>query len=174
MNQNKRMKTKYYQWQLLAQKGGECGMCHQHAATLTVDHIIPMWFLTGVGFLNDIIWNDEENFQLVCRPCNILKGGRFYLRNPKTLPLMRKYMAMLEKEYAGLPPITHYPPPPVPAVLLHGSVGTPKPPVEMISPQPSPEAPATQPDPVSSEPDVVVSADSMLEALEIGEAFEGN
>jgi hypothetical protein len=59
---------------------------------LTLDHIIPVSFLTqqlGATVEETFDW---DNFQALCRRCNTLKAGRFDLSNVKTKPLLLKYV----------------------------------------------------------------------------------
>lgn len=67
-----------------------CVRCNSHQ-DLTIDHIIPVSFLTtqlGATIEETFDW---ENFQPMCRKCNTLKAGRFDLSNEKTKPLLIKY-----------------------------------------------------------------------------------
>lgn len=67
-----------------------CVRCNSHK-DLTIDHIIPVSFLTtqlGATVEETFDW---DNFQSMCRKCNTLKAGRFDLSNEKTKPLLIKY-----------------------------------------------------------------------------------
>jgi 5-methylcytosine-specific restriction endonuclease McrA len=67
-----------------------CKRCMSHT-DLTIDHIIPVSFLlTQLGATVNETY-DWDNFQVLCRPCNTLKAGRFDLSNPKTKELLIKY-----------------------------------------------------------------------------------
>jgi 5-methylcytosine-specific restriction endonuclease McrA len=61
---------------------------------LTVDHIVPVSFLQQIGF-HEAIQEDDENFSMLCRTCNTFKGGRIDLANPRTKPLLKKYVDAL-------------------------------------------------------------------------------
>jgi 5-methylcytosine-specific restriction endonuclease McrA len=63
---------------------------------LTVDHIIPVFFLQQLGLDEEAV-NDEENMEDLCVLCNRYKGGRIDMRNPKTIPLLKKYITKLER-----------------------------------------------------------------------------
>lgn len=86
-----------YKLQNRENKFGECAKCKE-LRELTVDHIFPASLLVMWG-LNEYTWLDEENLELICRKCNILKKSRFDFHNPKTLPLIRKYMRILQDTY---------------------------------------------------------------------------
>lgn len=86
--------SKLWEWQKKAKEGGECRKCHREFSMLTVEHIINVNFLQQTG-LYDVAINDEENFDLYCHGCNHFKGGRLDMSHPKTVPLLKKYVAML-------------------------------------------------------------------------------
>lgn len=85
-----------YQLQQKGKIGGECKMCKRVRDSLTVDHIVPVSFLQAVGLEQYIKYEDADNFQLLCRTCNSLKGNRFDFTNPKTLENLKKYIKLLE------------------------------------------------------------------------------
>src|SRR3990167_10660326 len=60
----------------------ECIRCGRNEM-LTVDHIIPASVLQqlGVDMEQD---DDEENWQILCNPCNHFKAARLDFTNPKT------------------------------------------------------------------------------------------
>lgn len=58
---------------------------------LTVDHIIPQQLLSMLG-LQGFINTDDENFQYLCKFHNNQKGSSIDYTNPKTLPLLKKYI----------------------------------------------------------------------------------
>ena len=62
---------------------------------MSVDHIIPINLLEQLG-LDYALKDDEENFEVMCITCNRYKGGRIDLANPKTIPLLKKYINSLE------------------------------------------------------------------------------
>lgn len=79
-----------------ANKGqeAECATCHK-VREITVDHIIPVYLMEQLGLFDEVL-NDDENFELVCYLCNRFKGGRVDMANPKTIPLLKKYIALLD------------------------------------------------------------------------------
>lgn len=91
----KREHSKLHQWQERIKDEGttcRCGRRYQ----LTVDHIIPVSLLIQLG-LKEVGYDDEENFDIICRFCNTQKAGGLDHNNPKTLPLLKKYLALYER-----------------------------------------------------------------------------
>lgn len=69
-----------------------CVSCRRFApGSMTIDHIIPDSLLVMFGIDTDLEW-DEENIQIMCRPCNSFKANRLDFKNPKTKPLLLKYI----------------------------------------------------------------------------------
>lgn len=94
----------YYDMQVKSREPGNvCGKCGRMSDYMTVDHIVPMFFIDMVGLRADVAYDDQENYELLCRSCNLLKGHKFDFTNPKTIPIMRKYMTLLEQIHQ--PPI---------------------------------------------------------------------
>lgn len=85
-------KSKLYEWQTRAKKGGICSTCNKNVDTLSVDHIIPISLLDLLDLSRIAKYEDEENFQLMCAPCNHFKGHRIDIKNPKTAQLLYKYI----------------------------------------------------------------------------------
>lgn len=79
-------------------RNGQCAMC-KNIDYLTVDHIFPQSLLSMWGLTEEISW-DEENFQLICKKCQLLKNSRFDFHNPKTIPLIGKYIDVLKGNYS--------------------------------------------------------------------------
>ena len=73
-------------------------MCTKFSDFLSVDHIFPASLLLMWG-LKEEVSTDAENLQLVCRACAILKGAHFDFHNPKTIPLIEKYIKLLKDNY---------------------------------------------------------------------------
>lgn len=71
-----------------------CEKC-QRKNNLSIDHIVPFTLLEQFG-LNAEYFIDEENFAVLCRGCNGLKSARLDFSNPKTKPLLQKYVALIE------------------------------------------------------------------------------
>lgn len=89
-------KTKLYQLQQKVNNGiGECSKCKRQDH-LTVDHIIPVSLLLMMGFTSEEINNDDENFDVLCRWCNKMKGAKLDHLNVKTIPLLKKYVHQFE------------------------------------------------------------------------------
>lgn len=86
-------KTKLYDWQQKA-KTAQCEKCRSESY-VTVDHIIPVSLLKELGSI-DGCYEDEENFQFLCVLCNTQKANRLDHLNPKTVPLLKKYVAEYE------------------------------------------------------------------------------
>jgi 5-methylcytosine-specific restriction endonuclease McrA len=87
--------TKLRKWQKIYNGNAyTCPKCNREGDA-TVDHIIPVNFLQQIG-LHDECLNDEENFEVICRSCNTFKMGRIDMSNPKTIPLLRKYVLKLK------------------------------------------------------------------------------
>ena len=80
---------------------GVCSKC-KRTDHLTVDHIIPFSLLEQLGIDKETQRNDEENFDVLCRWCNMQKANRLDHLNPKTVPLLKKYVAEYEKELSKL------------------------------------------------------------------------
>ena len=78
-------------------KIGTCNMCREERE-LTVDHVFPAGILLKWG-LEEYASQDEENFSLICKPCNLLKRDRFDFNNEKTVYLIRKYTKILIETY---------------------------------------------------------------------------
>lgn len=84
-------KTKLFQWQLDS-NNHKCVKCERPNST--VDHIIPLFIIDGLCLDSDVFLNDEDNFQYLCRLCNMKKSNGLEPDNPKTYTLMIKYLAM--------------------------------------------------------------------------------
>ncbi len=85
-------KTALARWQE-ENKGKElkCERCNRWTR-ITVDHIIPVNILSCLDGGYELSVNDEENFQLLCEPCNRMKSGNLDITNPRTAKLLVKYM----------------------------------------------------------------------------------
>lgn len=68
-------------------KAKSCPRCGA-TKNLTKDHIIPQAFFNRLGLPD--MYEDHENLQTLCKPCNVLKGMLLDSKNPRTYPLMMK------------------------------------------------------------------------------------
>jgi 5-methylcytosine-specific restriction endonuclease McrA len=84
-----------WKWQQKCKEPGAVCRCGSRFH-LTVEHIIPVFFLEVLG-LKEYALNDEENFEIACRYCNAQKAHGFDHHNPKTIPLLKKYLALYEQ-----------------------------------------------------------------------------
>lgn len=85
--------SKLWIWQQECHNGGICSKCGRTVGWLTVDHIIPISFVFCLDNGKDIANNDEENFQKLCQPCNQMKKNNFDFTDPRTIALLKKYLA---------------------------------------------------------------------------------
>lgn len=79
------------------EKSGICAMCKEKKE-LTVDHIFPVSLMMSLG-LREEVYKDEYNLELLCRTCQLLKGNNFNFHNPKTIPLIEKYIQILKDRH---------------------------------------------------------------------------
>ncbi len=86
---------------LLKERSSTCVLCKvsDPEKKLTLDHIIPKKILLDMGL--EEFYNDEDNFDILCRECNSRKGSQLDFSNPKTIPLLEKYMKIC-KERRGI------------------------------------------------------------------------
>lgn len=90
-------RTKLHEWQERAKAGqASCAKC-KRTDHITVDHIVPMSLLEMLCIPKQDHYNDEENFEYLCRWCNKFKANRLDHLNPKTVPLLKKYIASYEQ-----------------------------------------------------------------------------
>jgi len=72
-----------------------CNKC-QRTEDLTIDHIVPEYLLEQFGI--DVKRNyDPDNLQVLSRRCGSFhsKGNRLDFTNPKTKPLLLKYLSLI-------------------------------------------------------------------------------
>ena len=88
----KKKNTKLFEWQERAKQGTEKCRCGE-TRHLNVDHIVPVALLKQFG-LDDYqtMYEMEENFELLCRYCNLKKRDGIDVRNPKTYLILRKLL----------------------------------------------------------------------------------
>jgi 5-methylcytosine-specific restriction endonuclease McrA len=88
----KSKKSKLTEWQLRASKGGVCAGCGRNLSYLTVDHIVPLSIIEMLDDTGKMKSELEENFQLLCMPCNKFKANRIDKKNPITKQLLLKLL----------------------------------------------------------------------------------
>ena len=76
----------------------ECEKCG-HKGRATVDHIIPVGLVTQLG-LKENVYEDDWNFQYLCRACNTLKAWRLDYTDTRTLVNLRRYIELAEQTYS--------------------------------------------------------------------------
>lgn len=91
--------TKLKEWQDLCKSGARvCEKCGE-SRFLTVDHIVPCYLLEHFTLDRLYLLQDmEENFQILCKWCNLEKNSRIDPRNPKTYTVLRHVLDLSEKE----------------------------------------------------------------------------
>jgi len=72
--------------------GGKCVKCGR-TEFLTLDHIVPISILDQLGVCD--LEDNDENWQVMCRPCNSFKANRLDFTNPKTKEILLKYISRL-------------------------------------------------------------------------------
>ena len=86
--------TKLHEWQLAAKEAKRfCRRCKK-LRWLTVDHIIPVSFLNEIG-CEVGIYEDERNFQFLCKTCNHFKSNRIDIADDVAKKLLLGYVRML-------------------------------------------------------------------------------
>jgi len=103
--------SKIHQWRKkLWTEGGVCRKCGDKR-NLTVEHIIPIVWITGFCLpveitisggaypvaISNIAVEWEDNFEVLCMMCNREKGGTIDPRHPKTWKLLRELLNKAEK-----------------------------------------------------------------------------
>ncbi len=95
----KKKNSALFEWQKKANElGGTCHKCSRKTDYLTVDHIVPASFIVMLG-LKEESYDDDWNFQLLCRACNKLKGNLFDFTNPKTFENLKRYVNITQEFY---------------------------------------------------------------------------
>jgi len=79
---------------IIERDGAKCVRCGKNE-WLTVDHIIPWGFLQQMGIERSETYRDFDNLQLMCKRCNGLKADRFDWADPRTKPLLLKYIEQM-------------------------------------------------------------------------------
>lgn len=81
-----------YQWQEKAKIGGKCEKCGYWVSKLSVDHIVPISILNMLDETGEAFAEWEDNFQLICHPCNMFKANRLDKTHPKTKEILLKLL----------------------------------------------------------------------------------
>lgn len=92
-------KSKLYEYQQIA-RDKLCEKCGSDR-NVTVDHIIPQSLLEQLGCMDER-YDDENNFQFLCSLCNVQKANRLDHLNPKTVPLLEKYVKIYKEHLNNL------------------------------------------------------------------------
>ena len=99
MNLKKKKNTKLFEWQERNRLGKEKCKCGE-TRDLTVDHIVPVFILEQFCLDKlDIMYEMEENFEILCRYCNKTKACRIDVRNPKTYQVLAKVLTEAKNYY---------------------------------------------------------------------------
>lgn len=85
-------KSKLWEWQNRTKEGGICAKCGIQTSYLTVDHIVPTSVVEMLDETGLAIFEDEDNFQMLCQPCNRLKGNKLDKRNSMTKIILTKLL----------------------------------------------------------------------------------
>ena len=95
----KKILSKLSEWQKRGKEGGVCDVCKRHYQFLSVDLIVPVYLLVELG-LAECATEDEENFRLTCVGCNRMKSSQLAVLDPRTLPLLKKYILLSEQKFS--------------------------------------------------------------------------
>ena len=93
----KKKRSKLAEWQAKAREGGVCTGCGKHREVLTVDHIIPVYIVDMFDVTGEAKFEDEQNFQLLCYPCNRFKGNNIDVKHINSIDLLSKYMLEVQR-----------------------------------------------------------------------------
>lgn len=88
-------KTKLFEWQQKAKEGGACSSCKRRTDVLSVDHVVPAHIVLALDASGKMIHEDEDNFTLLCIPCNKFKAGKINPADKKIKQLLQKYIDLL-------------------------------------------------------------------------------
>lgn len=83
--------TKLYEWQQRAKNEDlPCAKCGRIGA-MTLDHIIPVGLLDSMG-IKEGSYDDDWNYQYLCRACNHLKHAKVDWSDPRTAVNLKRYV----------------------------------------------------------------------------------
>lgn len=88
----KRAKSKISEWQKRAKQGGECARCGKYTSHLTVDHIVPKYLVEMLDETGEAVFEDEDNFQMLCPPCNRFKGNSLDKRDSRAKKVLYRLL----------------------------------------------------------------------------------
>ena len=95
----KKKHTKLYEWQMRCNEGLEKCKCGE-TRDLTVDHIVPVTILEQFNMeYTEVLYDMEDNFEILCRYCNRQKGGNLDMRNPKTYVILERMTERAKKYF---------------------------------------------------------------------------
>lgn len=96
----KKINSRLAEWQEKAYRyGGECYKCKVIVRKLTVDHIVPAHFIKTLDSTGELVYEWEDNFEMLCSACNSLKANMLDKTHPKTLELLKVLVKQLESEH---------------------------------------------------------------------------
>lgn len=76
----------------------KCTSCGKTTENLSIDHIVPYAFIVDIGLQMEQ-YDHDWNFQVLCRPCNRLKGSKWDFTDPRTMINLKRYVEMAEEYY---------------------------------------------------------------------------
>ena len=91
-----------FEWQEKSKSGTEKCKCGE-IRNLNVDHIVPVVILRQfILDTNYVLYEMEENFEILCRYCNQQKAERLDVRNPKTYSILEKVLSDAKEYYLNI------------------------------------------------------------------------
>ncbi len=83
--------TALLEWQQRTKKEDlPCNKCKK-VGLMTLDHIIPASFLHMLG-IEKLCYDDDWNFQYLCKVCNYSKANRLDWSDPRTPVNLKRYV----------------------------------------------------------------------------------
>ncbi len=95
-----KQKTKYAEWVDRCRSGKEkCAKCDE-TRHLTVDHIVPVNLLVQFDLDKlEVMYDMEENFEILCLYCNRRKAGMIDVKNPRTYLILFRVIKQAKNYY---------------------------------------------------------------------------
>ena len=85
----------------LINETSKCAKCGE-TRFLTVEHIVPIHLIVEFVLEEEFVKNElNMNLEILCKWCNVQKGGKIDVRNPKTFEVLRYIIARCEQELSG-------------------------------------------------------------------------